>query len=77
MVVRILTKIGKLILRNKYLKSQFENLTVQYFLPLLKSNNKIINSLVCDLLSKYLPFGDLSPQTVNALMELVYEKIVN
>ena len=77
MVLRILTKIGKLILRNKYLKSQFENLTLQYFLPLLNSNNKVINSLVCDLLSKYLPFGDLSPHTVNALMELLYDKIVN
>jgi hypothetical protein len=27
-------------------------------------------------LSKYLPFGSLSPQTVTALMELIYEKIV-
>ena len=74
--VRILAKIGKIVLRNSYLKSQFETLTVRYFMPLVKSNNKMINAAICELLAIYLPFGSLSPDTVSALMVLIYEKIV-
>ena len=44
---------------------------------MLKINNKLLNSLMCELLSKYLPFGDLSPQAVSSLLELIYAKIVD
>lgn len=39
--------------------------------------NKLLNSLICNLLALYLPFGDLSPQTVTSLMEKIYNKIIN
>jgi hypothetical protein len=50
---------------------------VQYFLPLLRSQNLFLNVAICELLSLYLPFGELSNQTVTQLMELIYDKIVN
>jgi hypothetical protein len=76
-IIRILSKIGKLILKNKYLKSQFQNLTVQFFIPLLLNPNPLLNSLTCELLSLYLPFGELDNETVNKLMQFIYEKITN
>jgi hypothetical protein len=50
---------------------------VTYFQPLLSSPNKLLNSLICQLLAQYLPFGDLSPGAVSSLMQLIYDKIVN
>jgi hypothetical protein len=44
---------------------------------MLTINHKIINSLMCGLLSQYLPFGELSPQTVSGLMELIYSQILD
>lgn len=76
-VVRVLAKIGAQILKNKYLKGQFQNLTVQFFIPLLLDASPLLNSLTCELLSLYLPFGELDNQTVSRLMEIVYEKIVS
>ena len=76
-IIRILSKIGKLILKNKHMKSQFQNLTVQYFIPLLLNENPLLNAQCCELLSLYLPFGQLDNQTVTSLMELIYQKIVN
>lgn len=76
-IVRVLTKIGRQILKNKYLKGQFQNLTVQFFIPLLLDQSPLLNSLACELLSLYLPFGELDDQTVSRLMEIIYEKIVN
>ena len=32
---------------------------------------------MCGLLAEYLPFGDLSSETVSALMEQIYSKIIN
>ena len=46
-IIRVLTKIGKQILKNKYLKGQFQNLTVQFFIPLLLDQNPLLNSLTC------------------------------
>jgi hypothetical protein len=43
--------------------------------PLLKVQNNLLNSLVCELLALLLPFGELSPQTVSVLMEVIFEKI--
>ena len=40
-------------------------------------DNKLLNSLMCGLLAEYLPFGDLSSETVSALMEQIYSKIIN
>ena len=76
MAVRVLSAIGKVLLRQKYFKKEFENLVVTYFQPLLSSPNKLLNSLTLGLLSDYLPFGDLSSQAVGSLMELIYAKII-
>lgn len=64
-------------MKQRYFKKEFENLTVTYFLPILSINSKLLNALICELLWIYLPFGDLSPQTVSSLMELIYAKITN
>ena len=48
-----------------------------YFMPMLKINNKLLNALMCNLLSQYLPFGTLSPSTVSTLMELIYAAILD
>ena len=76
-VIRILTKIGKQILKNAFLKQQFQTLTVDYFIPLLQSTNPLLNSLTCELLSLYLPFGTLDSAVVGRLMELIYGKITD
>jgi hypothetical protein len=76
-VIRILSKIGKLILKNAYLKQQFQALTVDYFIPLLQHPNPLLNSLTCELLSLYLPFGSLDSSVVGKLMELIYGKITD
>lgn len=47
-----------------------------YFKPQLDSPNQLINALTLNLLSSYLPFGDLSSQAVGNLMQLVYGKII-
>ena len=57
MVVRLLAKIGRQVLKNKYLKTMFQDLTLRYFIPLLTNSNPIIVTLALDLLSRYLPFG--------------------
>jgi hypothetical protein len=74
--VRVLAHIGEVILKQRYFKKEFENLVVTYFQPLLASSNKLLNSLICYLLALYLPFGDLSPSAVGALMEQIYSKII-
>ena len=66
-----------MLLKQRFFRTEFENLAIAYFEPMLKTNNKLINSLMCELLSKYLPFGDLSPQTVSSLLELIFAKIVD
>lgn len=74
--IRILSTIGTMLLKQRYFKKEFEPLVVTYFQPLLGHPNKLLNSLICNLLSQYLPFGDLSPQTVQSLMEMIYSKIL-
>ena len=74
-VIRILSKIGKQILKNAFLKQQFQTLTVDYFIPLLQNPNPLLNSLTCELLSLYLPVGSLDSAVVGRLMELIYGKI--
>ena len=64
----MLITIGKILLKNRYFKNEFENLVVRYFQPMLAVNNKLLNSLMCNLLSQYLPLGDLSSGTVSGLM---------
>jgi fumarate reductase subunit D len=76
-IIRVLAKIGRLVLKNKYLKSEFQNLTVRFFIPLLGSDNPLLVALTLELLSLYLPFGELDNQAVNRLMELVYDRITN
>ena len=76
-VIRLLGKVYLQVLNNKYLKSIFQDLTLRYFIPLLASTNPIIVTLALELLSRYLPRGELDNQTVNKLMELIYDKITN
>ena len=76
-VTRVLIRVGKQLLQNRYLKGQFQALTNAYFIPLLQRDNALINALGCELLSCYLPFGELDETTVRVLMELIYAKIVN
>lgn len=76
----ISAKLGTIILKNKYLKAKFEWLTINYFIPLLKSPNLLLNSLTCQLLALYLPHGDgsnISNETVGELMSLIYEKLIS
>lgn len=56
-ILKVLSKTGTQILKNNYLKSQFQNLTIQFFIPLLKNSNPVLNAEVCGLLSLYLPEG--------------------
>lgn len=44
---------------------------------MLNSPNPLLASLTLDLLSRYLPFGELDNQTVGQLMELIYGHITN
>lgn len=52
-------------------------LTIRYFIPLLKINHDLLNSLTCNLLHLYLPYGELANSTVEELMGLIYEKMTN
>lgn len=76
-IIRILIKIGRQILKNPYLKSQFQNLTIRFFIPLLEHPNPLLNSLTCQLLTIYLPEGELDSVTVSRLMQIIYGKITN
>lgn len=57
------------------MNENFENLVIQYFIPLIKSNNGIVVSQTLKLLSVYLKRADLSTSTVTELMGLLYEKM--
>lgn len=55
-------------MKNQYLQQNFENLVVQYFLPLLKNSNPVVISQTMKLLSEYLVMATLSSQTVTSLL---------
>lgn len=69
--------IGRIILKHQYFKQEFENLIVTYFLPVLSHPSQLLNALICELLSMFLPFGSLSSETVSSLMERIYGKIID
>lgn len=46
-------------------------------MPQLQCTSPPLIAATCELLSTYLPFGDLSDPTVSTLMSMVYELIVN
>lgn len=69
--------IGRIILKHQYFKQEFENLIVTYFLPVLSHPSQLLNALICELLSMFLPFGSLSSEIVSSLMERIYGKIID
>lgn len=62
-------------MKNKFLYSNFEQLTQQYFIPLLSNSNELLVSQTCRLLSEYLRIAKLSTPVVSSLMSLLYDKI--
>ena len=63
--------------KNKFIKEQFENLTLTYFIPLLKNDSPVLNANVCRLFAAFLDDMKLSDQTVKQLMSLIYDKMIN
>lgn len=62
-------------MKNQYLKENFENLVVQYFIPLLKNQNPIVVSETMKLLSEYLVMATLSSSTITQLLGDLYNQM--
>lgn len=74
-VMMVLIELEPLIMKNNFLKDNFENLVIQYFIPLVKSNNNVLVSQTLKLLSIFLRSANLSTNTVTELMALLYDKM--
>lgn len=58
--------------KNVFIKTQFENLTSTFFIPLLREDSPLLNAEVCRLMAAYLDEMTLSENTVSDLMGLIY-----
>jgi hypothetical protein len=75
-LVRQLTKMSSILKKNKFIQGNFENLSVAYFIPLMRQDAPLLNAEVCRFFAAYLTDLDLSEGTISDLMALIYEKMI-
>ena len=74
-VLVVLTEMNHLVMKNKYLRENFENLIKQYLIPIMRTNNDILVAQTIRMLEKYLELATISTPTVRELLALLYEKM--